>query len=532
MIGLFIGLVGLTINPVHAQLSLCDTDASFSATVSNANTTSPYVVTYVLVDSDGTTVLSTNMTGMFTMPAAGSYTLYAVNHDGTATFAAWPASGSCMEFISQSVMVDNANCPGVTVCETASFTVTASNDNTDPGYTKEYVLVCDGNVISANTTGTFDMDSPTDLTPTNNCDVYAVNYLTADYDAGGLGAYTTWADITAVGGCLESITRDVTITPTDAAPVIDSDTDEMIVCNGGTITETFSATCGVGCTTRWYDAATGGTQLGTGSTFDPNTDPRVDTSVTGTINYYVECDCGCPAPREMVTLTVISATDNDPTAALASVIGSFDGCVDASATNQIEASCSNGGVPIVTPGSNMESATYNSDNGTVYLFDVVPTAAAVANAQANNTPFIAQVSVDCPCNFTRAVITFDCPFDFEGPSCTQPLPVELLFLEGSIRKEVNVLDWATASEINNSHFEVERSKNGVDFNYLGKVEGNGNSSTEITYSFIDTKPELVSYYRLKQVDLNGEFSYTNVITLKRKTQGISFGNIYPSPTKG
>ncbi len=116
------------------------------------------------------------------------------------------------------------------------------------------------------------------------------------------------------------------------------------------------------------------------------------------------------------------------------------------------------------------------------------------------------------------------------PGC--PVPVELLDFRGEAKGEINALSWTTATEINNRHFEVQRSINGSDFETIGIVEGNGNSSVEIDYAFDDTKPAAVSYYRLKQVDFDGAFEYSDVIKISRKVRGLSLSSVYPSPTRG
>ena len=91
-----------------------------------------------------------------------------------------------------------------------------------------------------------------------------------------------------------------------------------------------------------------------------------------------------------------------------------------------------------------------------------------------------------------------------------PLPVELLYFDASADNSV-LLSWATATEINNDYFSIERSEDGVNFYEIGKVNGNGDSNKEITYEFTDKfvlAP--VEYYRLKQVDFDGQFEYFQV----------------------
>lgn len=103
-----------------------------------------------------------------------------------------------------------------------------------------------------------------------------------------------------------------------------------------------------------------------------------------------------------------------------------------------------------------------------------------------------------------------------GASGGAALPVELTSFTAQAEGNTNVLNWETATEENNSHFEVERSTNGVEFEKIGQVEGNGTTVEESNYNFVDETPTIVSYYRLRQVDFDGNFAYSNVVVVKRE----------------
>jgi hypothetical protein len=78
-----------------------------------------------------------------------------------------------------------------------------------------------------------------------------------------------------------------------------------------------------------------------------------------------------------------------------------------------------------------------------------------------------------------------------------------------------LLQWVTASEKNNDFFEIERSVNGQDWKSLGTVKGAGDSYQELGYNFTDKNPLYgLSYYRLRQVDFDGQFDYSNVVVLE------------------
>jgi type IX secretion system substrate protein len=115
-------------------------------------------------------------------------------------------------------------------------------------------------------------------------------------------------------------------------------------------------------------------------------------------------------------------------------------------------------------------------------------------------------------------------------NCTQ-LPIELLNFNGFAEKGYNLLEWTTTTEINNDYFEIEKSNDGVLFNKIDILDGAGNSSVNKFYQYKDNNPNSgISYYRLKQVDYNGTFSYSNVVAVKQSI-GAEV-SIFPNPTVG
>lgn len=112
------------------------------------------------------------------------------------------------------------------------------------------------------------------------------------------------------------------------------------------------------------------------------------------------------------------------------------------------------------------------------------------------------------------------------------LPVELLSFDGYAENNEVHLTWITATEINNDYFEVQRSSDGVNFESIGVVDGNGNSNESITYKFLDRSPYLgLSYYRLRQVDFDGAEELLPIIQVSNdfKLKGILIST-YPNPT--
>jgi predicted secreted hydrolase len=99
------------------------------------------------------------------------------------------------------------------------------------------------------------------------------------------------------------------------------------------------------------------------------------------------------------------------------------------------------------------------------------------------------------------------------------LPIELLYFNVSKNDSKVLLNWATATEKNNSHFIVERSADGVHFSEIGVVAGNGTTYSTQNYQFTDSQKSLSvnTYYRLKQVDFDGTTSYSSIKVVKNVT---------------
>jgi len=114
-------------------------------------------------------------------------------------------------------------------------------------------------------------------------------------------------------------------------------------------------------------------------------------------------------------------------------------------------------------------------------------------------------------------------------SVVEPLPVELTSFDGKETGKTNTLTWQTASELNNSHFEVERSLDGNNFRQIGNVHGNGTSVYKIDYQFEDHNPVAQSYYRLKQVDYDGKFEYSDIISINSRNHKSDITSIFPNP---
>jgi hypothetical protein len=110
------------------------------------------------------------------------------------------------------------------------------------------------------------------------------------------------------------------------------------------------------------------------------------------------------------------------------------------------------------------------------------------------------------------------------------VPVELISFSGRVENGKTILEWTTATESNNQGFEIQRSLDKSHFNTIGFVEGNGSTTERNDYRFVDEGIKGKVYYRLKQIDFNGTFSYSDIVEINGVTvTTIELGQNYPNP---
>lgn len=110
------------------------------------------------------------------------------------------------------------------------------------------------------------------------------------------------------------------------------------------------------------------------------------------------------------------------------------------------------------------------------------------------------------------------------------LPLKWLFADVVYKNNLVHLYWKVANEINNAGFEILRSYNGTNFSSIASVKSKGNSSTPVSYTFVDDKavePHEDLYYKIKQTDKDGHSSYSEII--KVKSTNIPFLELLPNP---
>jgi len=115
-----------------------------------------------------------------------------------------------------------------------------------------------------------------------------------------------------------------------------------------------------------------------------------------------------------------------------------------------------------------------------------------------------------------------------------PLPITLVYFEAKVNDNKKVeLSWKTATEINTDYFSVERSKDGKQFGEIGKLRGSGNSSEPHSYTLVDNDPlPGISYYRLHQVDLDGQSVYSRLVAISLNDNEVDSPHVFPNPLNG
>ncbi|MBN2777045.1 MAG: T9SS type A sorting domain-containing protein [Bacteroidales bacterium] len=117
-----------------------------------------------------------------------------------------------------------------------------------------------------------------------------------------------------------------------------------------------------------------------------------------------------------------------------------------------------------------------------------------------------------PIYATRSSLTGFSDFIIGKNDIPFPLPVELTSFTAECHGDEVILSWQTESELNNDGFSVEKSNNGVDFYQITFMPGCGNCNNLSNYELVDDEIDENAYYRLKQIDYDGAFSYSDIIS--------------------
>ena len=365
------------------------------------------------------------------------------------------------------------------------------------------------------------------------------------------GAYTL---IASIAGCA-STSGSVTIISDLPTPI------DGCATSGGTTTLSITPPTGhTGDTYDWYSSATSTSSLGTGTSF---TTPTITTTTT----YYV-ADASTLAGTVGPT-SLMGATDNygnTPTGLAQTFTASQSFNINSVEVPVLNYNSGTSSFTI-TVGVNGITTTYNSTASvtcatspctTLVTFTFAPAIPIAAGANqtltltdltstGSGSPLWNTGTATYPYNSTPSGIVSitggtggstgkDYMFFYNwnistGTTCNRvpviaevggctPQPVTLAGFNLTNNGSSVTLYWATASEINNNYFSIERSRDGYNFESIGQVIGNGTSEIGHTYTFVDENPLLgTSYYRLAQYDYNGneEYSASLSTTMEDKT---------------
>ncbi len=228
------------------------------------------------------------------------------------------------------------------------------------------------------------------------------------------------------------------------------------------------------------------------------------------------------------------------------------------AENDVTITVASGAGPfMVTSQWGPETWTANGTNTTTITWDVANTSAAPVNAAtvdilfsldggytypvilAAATPNDGSQTITIPVVATtdgRIMVkaTNNIFFNINDAAITvvNTTPVTFLNVSAVREGETARINWSTAMEQNNEKFVIERSATGSEFTEIGSVKGAGNSTSVNEYSFVDAQPFAgLNYYRIKQVDLDGRYSHTKVVSVNMSHLSATTITSYPNPVK-
>ncbi|MEM8527007.1 MAG: T9SS type A sorting domain-containing protein [Bacteroidota bacterium] len=163
-----------------------------------------------------------------------------------------------------------------------------------------------------------------------------------------------------------------------------------------------------------------------------------------------------------------------------------------------------------------------------YVGDNVASPTSVVYMGAGGTP---AMTITSPCG--NLEVDFDVTDGMANNICPIRnvfMPVELTKFEARAIKSGIQLYWQTASELNNLGFEIERSSDGKAWKKIAFIEGHLTTLEAQSYQFLDENPlQDFAYYRLKQMDTDGQFEYSSIVAVKSKNEAKEI-KIFPNPT--
>jgi hypothetical protein len=169
-------------------------------------------------------------------------------------------------------------------------------------------------------------------------------------------------------------------------------------------------------------------------------------------------------------------------------------------------------------------------NNNNYYFNWSSYNSGVSNTSISTSPNTLNCGGSNPNSCKSPLVYGPATLNGSGLGSGSILPVTLTNLSANFSDAAVMVSWSTQQEVNSDYFEVERSQNGSIWTTVGTIAAKGNSSAISDYAFKDVNPlSGVTYYRLKMVDLNNDFSYSEISVVRSTSiQGISF---FPNPAQ-
>lgn len=191
---------------------------------------------------------------------------------------------------------------------------------------------------------------------------------------------------------------------------------------------------------------------------------------------------------------------------------------------------------IVPNGGTGYTYTLQLLNDTNCMGNVSSSAATrLARYQAPNWMFFTTSTHQTSTALLSSVVSLNSFGSFTGTDQSNPLPVSLLSFDAKANDNDVLLNWVTASENNNKGFEIERSVDGKQFEVVSYTKGAGTSTQSLSYQSMDKGAFQLAttlFYRLKQIDLSGEFVYSAVVSVSKSAKLGNQVVLYPNPSSG
>jgi hypothetical protein len=483
-----------------------------------------YIVTYGLSSPNSSTADTAHMTYVAGTTNAGTFivqpSLLSTAGSTTLTITGLlPITPACASNLTEIVPlpVTNVTADQATISTPGGPTAVTISDNMDPcngGHSVDIVIA--GGASPYNFT----------VTPTggiNSAHTYSSQTSPLEINAGGATQYTISA-ISDASGCVAAASA-ISGSPLNTTP-------SATLTGGNTSTP---CTIAAGVTQIFYDAGgnlmgqvaapAGGSGLGVTTFYTDALDATPQTAGTPYTQHYLQRHFHIE-PATNGSATVCLFINASEASTLAS--NTYSGADDPTYFPQFVSNLSNAAINKYDA-SSMADETPQGYGGSSSERQVIPTSSltVTANPTINGTA-LSNVYEICfgVRNFSGFYIASQNPND-------NPLPVTLVFVNATAENNKYIrIEWATASETDNSGFEVQRSTDGNNFEDQGWIAGHLNSTTLNSYDYDDSKalPDVTYYYRLRQEDVDGNFTYSQIVSASlTSAQGFAFTSLIPNP---